>query len=677
VLGEGGMGVVYRATQLSLNRVVALKVLAAELSNDAGFRTRFQREGQLQAALDHEHIVTVYEAGQTEHGLFLAMRLIDGPTLKDLIVGGQLDTRRSLRLLAQVAHALDSAHAAGLIHRDIKPQNILIGKDDHAYLADFGLTKAPDDSRLTSTGQFIGTIDYVSPEQIQGERATAASDCYSLTAVLYECLTGEVPFHRQNEAATLHAHLTSPPPRVSERRPDLPPELDDVIAAGMAKDPAARTSSARELIAAATRALSAGSALASSGQETRPAPSPSGDGMGQVTRAPGIATVASPAAPTMASPAGSTRRAEAAAAPAAAAAATDAVAPAAAAAATDAVAPAAAAAATTPVAPPAAPPAPPARPTAAPSRRALPMAAVVVVLAAMAVVAGILVGGSGSGTTSVTLASSATIGHLQLRYPSTWQLGASSPGLPGVSFSDPIVLTPGHGGGTELVAGEVGAATGPTLLPASLRARVKGALPAADPVTFGGLQAYRYTGLDITGLSEPVTLYAVPTSAGVATVACWGAARLTPSFATQCGQVAATLRVLGVSAYPLGPSASYARLLSRTFTRLGSDTTGPLSQLQSAATPSAQAAAARSLAAAYTTAAGSLSAAAVSPLVRGAHDAVVTALKQVAGGYSQAASAASAGSDVAYRSAGAQIAAGSAALSSALSQLAGLGYKVG
>src|ERR1700730_12954719 len=146
LLGEGGMGTVYRATQLSLNRVVALKLLAGELSDDPGFRARFQREGQLQAGLDHQHIVTVYEAGQSDHGLFLAMRLIAGPTLKDLILDGQLDSRRALRVLAQVAQALDAAHDAGLIHRDIKPQNILVDKGDHVFLADFGLIKAPDDA---------------------------------------------------------------------------------------------------------------------------------------------------------------------------------------------------------------------------------------------------------------------------------------------------------------------------------------------------------------------------------------------------------------------------------------------------------------------------------------------------------------------------------------------------
>jgi serine/threonine-protein kinase len=256
MLGEGGMGAVYQATQLSLNRVVALKLLAANLGDDAGFRARFEREGQVQAALDHDHIVSVYEAGQSEYGLFLAMRLIPGPTLKHLILDGLLDPRRSVRLLAQVANALDSAHRAGLIHRDIKPQNILIGDRDHAYLADFGLIKAPDEARLTGTGQFIGTIDYVAPEQIQGEPATPASDIYALTGVLYECLTGEVPYPKPSEAATLHAHVMQPPPVLTERRPDLPPALDGVIAQGMAKDPWSRPSTAAELIQAASRALS-------------------------------------------------------------------------------------------------------------------------------------------------------------------------------------------------------------------------------------------------------------------------------------------------------------------------------------------------------------------------------------------------------------------------------------
>jgi serine/threonine protein kinase len=293
ILGEGGMGAVYQATQLSLNRVVALKLLAPNLGDDPGFRARFEREGQVQAALDHDHIVPVYEAGQSEYGLFLAMRLIPGPTLKQLIIDGSLDPRRSVRLLAQVAHALDAAHRAGLIHRDIKPQNILIGERDHAYLADFGLIKAPDEARLTGTGQFIGTIDYVAPEQIQGEPATPASDIYALTGVLYECLTGEVPFPKPSEAATLHAHVMQPPPKVSERRPDLPPALDGVIAHGMAKDPWSRPSLAAELVQSASRALSSsavGIAAAPSGASPQDGAPAGRDRRVQTTKVPAVAS---------------------------------------------------------------------------------------------------------------------------------------------------------------------------------------------------------------------------------------------------------------------------------------------------------------------------------------------------------------------------------------------------
>ncbi len=153
LIGRGGMGAVYEATQLSLSRTVALKVITGELSKEPAFRERFRREGLLQASLEHPHIVTVYEAGESEHGLFLAMRLIRGPNLKDLIVARQLDVSRTLRILAQAGDALDAAHEAGLIHRDIKPHNILVAVGrDHAYLADFGVTKAPGDRSLTRTG---------------------------------------------------------------------------------------------------------------------------------------------------------------------------------------------------------------------------------------------------------------------------------------------------------------------------------------------------------------------------------------------------------------------------------------------------------------------------------------------------------------------------------------------
>ncbi len=248
VLGRGGMAVVYEATQLSLERRVAVKVMGPAFSGDAEFRKRFQREALLQAALEHDHVVAVYEAGEADGSPYIAMRLIRGPNLKELIRSGELDDKRTLRLLTPVADALDTAHQAGLIHRDVKPQNILVGARDHAYLADFGLTKAPEQTALTATGRFMGTLDYTSPEQVHGGAATPASDVYSFAAVVYECLTGSVPFRRPSDAALLFAHASAPPPVASELRPEFPRALDDVLRRGMAKQPADRPPTASQFM---------------------------------------------------------------------------------------------------------------------------------------------------------------------------------------------------------------------------------------------------------------------------------------------------------------------------------------------------------------------------------------------------------------------------------------------
>lgn len=258
VLGTGGMAVVYEATQLSLDRIVALKVLAPNLSADPTFVERFRREAMLQAALEHSNIVTVYEAGETEEGLFLAMKLVRGTNLKQLVLDSQVDPERTLRILEQIASALDAAHDAGLIHRDVKPQNMLVDADDRAFLADFGLTKGARERGITRTGQYLGSLDYVSPEQIRGEALSARSDLYALAAVLYECLTGEVPYPHETEAALLYAHLSEPPPRPSERVDGLPAALDAVVAKGLAKAPAERYTSASELVAAARAPLTCG-----------------------------------------------------------------------------------------------------------------------------------------------------------------------------------------------------------------------------------------------------------------------------------------------------------------------------------------------------------------------------------------------------------------------------------
>jgi serine/threonine protein kinase len=255
VLGRGGMGVVYEAREPSTGRTVALKVFAHTNGMDPSFRKRFQREGRIQAAIDHPHIATVFEAGEWDEALFIAMRLVRGPNLKALTIAGGLEADRALRILTPVADALDAAHAAGLTHRDVKPQNILVGEGDRAFLADFGLTKGLGDTVLTRAGEFVGTIDYIAPDQILGQPATAAADVYSLGAVLYECLTGTVPFSRHTDAAVMYAHLSEPPPRVCEERPDLPLAIDQVVSRALAKDPQERPASAGALMADAAEVL--------------------------------------------------------------------------------------------------------------------------------------------------------------------------------------------------------------------------------------------------------------------------------------------------------------------------------------------------------------------------------------------------------------------------------------
>jgi serine/threonine-protein kinase len=241
LLGRGGMSVVYLAEDRRLGRQVAIKLLAEELAEDGSFRTRFIRESQLAAGLEHPNIVPVYEAGELEGRLFIAMRYVRGTDLRTLISrAGPLAPERAMALLRPIASALDAAHRRGLVHRDVKPANILIAVDEgeeHPYLSDFGLTKhTSSKSGLTKTGQFMGTVDYVAPEQIRGDEVDGRTDEYSLACVLYQCLTGEVPFDKPADVATMFGHLQDPPPKVSLKRPDLPSELDDVVTRGMAKE---------------------------------------------------------------------------------------------------------------------------------------------------------------------------------------------------------------------------------------------------------------------------------------------------------------------------------------------------------------------------------------------------------------------------------------------------------
>src|SRR6266516_2703590 len=257
LLGRGGMSVVYLANDPRLKRKVALKLLAPELAHDERFRERFLRESQLAASLDHPNVVPVYDADETDGVLYIAMRYGEGADLRELLRrDSSLPPARAVAIVGHAATGLDAAHRRGLVHRDVKPGNLLIGEDDHVYVSDFGLTKqASSQSGLTATGQLVGTVDYIAPEQIQGQPVDGRSDVYSLTCVLYESLAGAKPFERDTEVATIWAHIQDPPPSPSAVRPDLPGSLDAVIAKGMAKRPEDRYTSCRELVDAARREL--------------------------------------------------------------------------------------------------------------------------------------------------------------------------------------------------------------------------------------------------------------------------------------------------------------------------------------------------------------------------------------------------------------------------------------
>jgi YVTN family beta-propeller protein len=260
LLGRGGMSVVYRADHLRLKRNVALKLLAPELAEDERFRERFLRESQLAASLDHPNVVPIYDAGEVEGLLYIAMRYVPGTDLRQLLRReGTLESDRALALVAQIGNALDAAHERGLVHRDVKPSNVLLtgrrGKE-HCYLADFGLsTSASDRSVVADPRQIVGTIDYVAPEQIRDGDIDGRADVYSLACLLYECLTGDVPFRRPNDVAVIYAHLEDPAPRASERRSELTSEVDAVLEKGMAKLPDERWESCGALVEAARSAL--------------------------------------------------------------------------------------------------------------------------------------------------------------------------------------------------------------------------------------------------------------------------------------------------------------------------------------------------------------------------------------------------------------------------------------
>jgi len=266
IAGRGGMGVVYRARERRPARTVALKVIAAELASDADFLARFERESEIAATIEHPNVLPVHRIGEEGGLLYIVMRYVEGTDLAKEIAGrGRLDPRRAIDVIGQVCAALSAAHARGLVHRDVKPANVLITVDGHVYLTDFGIAKRHDATGLTTqAGYFIGTLDYAAPEQIEGRPVDARTDVYATGCMLYQALAGRVPFARDNIAATIWAHLSDEVPSLRDVGVTLPAELDAVIARAMAKDPNDRYPSASDLGRAAASAFDVASATTAS-----------------------------------------------------------------------------------------------------------------------------------------------------------------------------------------------------------------------------------------------------------------------------------------------------------------------------------------------------------------------------------------------------------------------------
>ena len=272
LIGQGGMATVYATESLADEGRSALKVLAPELASNPEFRTRFVREARYASSVEHPNIVRVRDVGELDGLPYILMDHVEGSDLEALLtLEGVLDPERAISILGQVAGALDAIHATGLLHRDVRPGNVIVAPgpegDERCYLTDFGLGKNPgQDSRaLTAAGDFVGSCHYLAPEQILGRDYDQRVDVYSLGCLLVRCLTGEPPYPGDSEAAVLHSHVEEPAPRLTELRPDLPPALDDVVTKAMAKDPDARYGSCTQLMASARATLTAAPVPASSG----------------------------------------------------------------------------------------------------------------------------------------------------------------------------------------------------------------------------------------------------------------------------------------------------------------------------------------------------------------------------------------------------------------------------
>jgi len=458
-LGAGGMGVVYRAHQLRLRRDVALKLVRPELAHDPTFRRRFDREIQLAASIQHAHLVTVYDAAETGDGeVYLTMQLVEGQDLESMLCdGGSLHPARAARIVMQVAQALDVAHAAGLVHRDVKPSNILVGRIgsyEHAYLTDFGVARrVTTDAGLTRHAAFVGTIGYAAPEQIRGVPVDVPCDVYALACVLYRMVAGRMPFTAENDAEIAIAHRVAPRPRIcdvprSDVDATIATALDAVLARAMAIEPEQRYASAGDFGRAALAAA-----------EGHDEPQAEGN----------VAASSGTAAPRAAydlGRAGEERRGEG-------------------------------------------------------RGRARRGRMVVATLAALgaASAAGVALAHDAGRRASATPTRVISTDSLELRVPADWRHLDRRPRLAGIAFAEAVAVRAANAAGPTIMAGMAEDVEDPTLLPQA-ELELDGALSRPDIVELGLLRALRYRDVRLTAIAAPATLYAVPTDRGVAMVAC-------------------------------------------------------------------------------------------------------------------------------------------------------------